>query len=87
MKERIDWPQVLADLKAKRWTQLKIQMRTGISQATISNAKRGVDPASSTGYKLIVLWSRVTRKPIERVPLISVDSEPEQSPQTPVHQT
>lgn len=53
----MDWKQLLADLKARGWTQQQIGERVGATQASISDLANGKtkDPAHSIGKALEVL--------------------------------
>lgn len=65
---RIDWVQVLMDVRGTGMTLSQITQATGISKATLLEMRGDYEPKMSTGENLLALWGRETKRSLADVP-------------------
>lgn len=65
---RIDWVQVLMDVRGTGMTLSQITQATGISKATVLEMRGNYEPKMSTGEHLLALGGRVMHRSLADVP-------------------
>lgn len=65
---RIDWGQVLMDVRGAGMTLSQITQATGISKPTLLEMRGDYEPKMLTGEHLLALWVRVTQRSLADVP-------------------
>ena len=72
-ERRIDWPQVVADLKGRGYTTTGIAMRLRIPRTTIRGwTEIDGEPRHADGERLIALWCSCTGLDRQQLPLANV---------------
>lgn len=60
----MNWPELLKDLRARGWTQVRLAERLGLAQSTLSELSQGkTEPRYSNGAALVALHSSGERPP------------------------
>lgn len=74
MKERddskIDWFRVITDLERASYSHTSIASVCDVAKRTVGGWKQGSEPRYSDGDQLLLLWSAVTGKEREVVPMV-----------------
>lgn len=70
MRARVDWFRVLADLQRHGFSISAVCLSIEVPKATLLGWRNlDAEPRHADGERLVQLWSRVTERPRDEVPL------------------
>ncbi|MDF7671150.1 hypothetical protein PT276_08100 [Orbaceae bacterium ESL0721] len=62
MQAKVDWFQIISDLKKRGISGREVSRRLGMSVAAVDSWKRGSSPSYEAGAMLIALWEKEMKK-------------------------